>query len=143
MGGGVYLCVFERGRERGGKNVDIFLPSLYASSQIMPQYSQTPERKAPAMRVMFKAPLPGKPVLFALCPLFGAPSIMFEDICVSWLWILQNWAKKEPYGDLISVRLDIICAHLMISALVLLIFERGGAWWNWNAEERDTVACTG
>lgn len=41
----VYMCVWKRerkrARERESKNGDIFLPSLYASSQIMPQYSQT------------------------------------------------------------------------------------------------------
>lgn len=142
MGGGVYLCVFEREREREGKNGDIFLPSLYASSQIMLQYSQTPERKAPALRVMFKALFPGKPGLFTLCVLFVAPSIMSEDICVSWLWILQNWAEKKPYRDLISVKLDTICVILIISALELLIFERvalGGS----GMQQRDTVAGTG
>lgn len=40
----VYVCVGEREREES-KNWDIFLPSLYASSQIMPQFSQTSREK--------------------------------------------------------------------------------------------------
>lgn len=38
-GGGV--CESEKERERETKKRNIFLPSLYASSQILPQYSQT------------------------------------------------------------------------------------------------------
>ena len=37
----VCVCVCVRERERDSKNRDIFLPTLYASSQIMPQFSQT------------------------------------------------------------------------------------------------------
>ena len=119
----VCVCVYEREKEREGKQErDIFLPSLYASSQIMPQYSQTSREnllhcQGRSSALSWKA--------WSLCslPALWSSNSPTED-CLSCFWILQNGSWRKPAWNLLSHNLDIICFIQMISRLAALIFIR-------------------
>lgn len=104
-GGGDVECVYmrvcagkrERERERGeSKNGDIFLPSFFMPvvKQCHSSHKQAAKRSSVASDV--HVPPFGKPALFAVWLLCGAPTLAHEDNRLAAFWIVQRWSEENP-----------------------------------------------